>query len=378
MRIIVLGYIIRGPLGGLCPHHFQYLLGFKKMGHEVLFLEDSDSYASCYNPDTHEMTTDPTYGINFITELFKKYDLENSWAYFDEHSGQWYGQSQKKVFEFCASADLVVNISHVNPLRDWWLNIPTRILIDTDPAFTQIRHLDDDAYSHIAKQHTHFFTFGENFGKPGCSIPDDGFAWKPTRQPVVFDMWELAQPRPEGKWSTVMSWDSYKVRKHGDITYGMKSASFTEYMQLPTMTSEDFELAIGANPPRERLREAGWKVEGALAVTRTVDNFRNFISNSKGEWSIAKQGYVVCDSGWFSERSCSYLAMGRPVIVQNTGFDQVIETGRGLFAFSSPAESVTCLEEVTRNYDRHCEYAREVAHSFFDSKMVLGEMLRQL
>ena len=86
MRIVVLGYLVRGPLGGASLHFLQYVLGFKKLGYEVLFLEDSDNYPSCYNPDTYQTTTDCTYGLNFIDKLFKKHDLQNSWAYYDEHT----------------------------------------------------------------------------------------------------------------------------------------------------------------------------------------------------------------------------------------------------------------------------------------------------
>lgn len=378
MRIVVLGYLVRGPLGGLCWHYLQYLLGFKKLRHEVLFLEDSDSFASCYNPDEDQMTMDPHYGIRFITQLLGKYDLTNNWAYYDAHADQWYGQSKKEVFAFCESADIVINISNVSALRDWWLKIPVRVLVDTDPTFTQVRHIEDDYYGNIARQHTHFFTFGENFGKPGCSIPDDGFNWKATRQPVALDIWKVAPPRPEGNWSTVMLWDSYDVRKHAGVTYGMKSASFSDYWLLPKMTSETFELAVGSSHPRERLTEAGFHLHRALDITRTPERFLQFLSDSKGEWSVAKHGYVVSKSGWFSERSCSYLASGRPVIVQNTGFDRFIETGRGLFAFDSPEEAVAITEEVSANYPQHCKYAREVAETYFDSSDVLKDLLSKL
>ena len=379
MRIVILGYIVRGPLGGASWHFLQYIMGFKKLGHEVLFLEDSDNYPSCYNPDTYQTTTDPTYGLTFITNLFKKNDLENNWAYYDEHTNQWFGLHQKSVFEFCKNADVVLSIANMNPLRDWWMKIPVRILLDTDPAFTQMRHLEEDWSRKVAEHHTHFFSFGENFGKADCKMPDDGFSWKPTRQPVVTDLWKVAPPMPGARWTTVMLWDSYKVRLYNGLTFGMKSASFDDYFQLPEMSNDTFELAVGnTTAPRDRLAKAKWQISDSSTVAVTPESFQQYIKNSKGEWSIAKQGYVVSNSGWFSERSAGYLATGRPVIVQDTGFSEVIETGKGLFAFSSLAESLAAIEEVNLDYPKHCRYAREVVEEYFDSNKVLTNIVNSL
>ena len=108
MHIVILGYLVRGPLGGASWHFLQYVIGFKKLGHEVLFLEDSDDFASCYNPITYETTTDPTLGIAFVQGLFKKYDLQDKWAYYDEHTNTWFGQTKEKVLHFCKNADVVL------------------------------------------------------------------------------------------------------------------------------------------------------------------------------------------------------------------------------------------------------------------------------
>lgn len=379
MRIVVLGYIVRGPMGGLCWHIFQYVLGFKKLGFEVLFLEDSDNYPSCYNPDIFQTTTDCSYGLKFIDKLFKKYCLQKSWAYYDEHTNSWFGQSRSYVTEFCNSSDLVLNISNMNPLREWWTNIPVRILLDTDPAFTQMRHLEEENSRKVAEHHTDFFTFGENFGKQNCRIPDDGFNWKPTRQPVVLDLWKVSEPLPNGRWTTVMLWDSYKVRHFKGLNFGMKSASFDDYFELPTKINDRFELAVGnTTAPRERLISLKWNLSDSSTITETPHSYQHYIQCSKGEWSIAKHGYVVSNGGWFSERSTCYLATGKPVVVQETGFSKFIETGKGLFAFNSPAEAIAAIEEINLDYQRHCNYARKVVEEYFDSKFVLNTILEKL
>ncbi|MDQ3749280.1 MAG: hypothetical protein M3367_09770, partial [Acidobacteriota bacterium] len=259
LRILVLGYIVRGPLGGLAWHHLQYVLGLSKLGHDVIFLEDSHDYAACYNPLTGEMNTDPSYGLRFIDKAFKKLNLNDLWAYYDAHTNQWFGKTKAEMFDFFASTDVLLNISGVNPLRDWLLPIPKRVFVDTDPTFTQIRHLTDKNARGLAAKHNYFFSFGENFGRAGCSIPKDGFEWKPTRQPLVLDCWKISKGVQNSSWTTVMQWDSYRTLEYDGQIFGMKSASFDEYVDLPEITGEKFELAIGsANAPRDFLQNKGW------------------------------------------------------------------------------------------------------------------------
>ena len=247
MRILVLGYIVRGPLGGMSWHHLQYILGLKELGHEVLFAEDSDDYPGCYNPETNEVNKDSNYGLNYIDNLFKKFDLGSQWSYFDAHTNKWFGQNEGSVRKFCDGADMVLNISGINPERDWWSKIPLRVLIDTDPAFTQIRHLTEEGSNQFAAIHNCFFSFGENFGKDFCTIPRDAYNWLPTRQPVYLKAWKSSIPNPDLKWTTVMQWDSYKSKEFNDKMYGMKSISFQDYVNFPeVMPDEKFELALGA------------------------------------------------------------------------------------------------------------------------------------
>lgn len=372
-----MGYIVRGPLGGLAWHHLQYVLGLSKLGHDVVFLEDSDDYAACYNPLTDQVNTDAGYGLRFIDSVFKKLNLNGLWAYHDAHTKQWFGKSKAEMFDFFSSADVLLNLSGVNPLREWLLQIPRRTFVDTDPAFTQIRHLTDENARQLAEKHNYFFTFGENFGSEDCSIPKDGFDWKPTRQPVVLDSWKVTENcKTEAKWTTVMQWDSYRTLEYKGQTFGMKSASFNKYLDLPKMTGEKFELAIGsANAPREFLRDKGWEIINPLVPTKTPWTYQKYIEDSKAEWTVAKHGYAASKSGWFSERSAGYLASGRPVLTEETGFSKFIESGAGLLSFSSIEEVLTGIEKINRDYRQHCKAAREVAADFFGSEKVLSKLL---
>ena len=377
LKIVVLGYIVRGPLGGLAWHHLQYVIGLKKMGHEVLFLEDSDDFPGCYNPETFELGVDPQYGLAFLKNLFTHFDLNNHWSYYDAHTGQWHGKSRDEVFLFCSKADMVLNLSAVNPVRDWWAKIPSRILIDTDPSFTQIKHLTSPKDFETAKQHTAFFSFGENIGKHNCHIPADGFDWKPTRQPVVMDIWnETLSPTSE-KWTTVMQWDSYKMQQYDNRIFGMKSMSFREYDKLPQLLpSENFELALGSiTAPVEELKANGWNIISSLVPTKSPYTYQQYIQQSKGEWSIAKHGYVISNSGWFSERSTCYMATGKPVIVQDTGFTGLFPVGEGLLCFSNIDEAVEQIKRVCIDYKLHCSKAREIIKEHFEASLVLQDLI---
>lgn len=378
LRIITLGYIVRGPLGGLAWHHLQYVLGLKDLGHDVLFLEDSEDYPACYDPSTESVGTDATYGLKFIETVFDQLGLNGLWAYYDAHSDSWFGRSKEDVYDHVASADVVINLSGINPLRGTLINIPKRVFVDTDPVFTQIRHLRDTKARELAESHNYFFTFGENIGSPDCSIPDDGFAWKTTRQPVVLDQWPVTPGDPNRNWTTVMQWDSYRSAEYGGMKYGMKSESFAPYENLPGMTGETFVLALGSSTaPRDLLRSNGWNVVDPQVPTRTPWTYQDFIRDSKAEWTIAKHGYVTSNSGWFSERSAAYLASGRPVLTQETGFSKWLRTADGVLSFDSLDTALAGVREINRLYRYHCGAAREIAAEYFDARKVLARLIEQ-
>lgn len=376
LRIIVLGYIVRGPLGGLAWHHLQYPMGLASLGHDVYFLEDSDNYPSCYDPVRDVTDTDPTYGLRFTTRAFEKVGLGSRWAYHDAHTSSWHGPCADKIHEMCLTADLVLNISGVNPLRPWLEEIPARALIDTDPAFTQIRHLTDPVARNFALQHTVFFSFGENVGRSKNAVPDDGLRWEPTRQPVILDAWPVTAGPVNGMFTTVMQWGSYQSREYKGIYYGMKSDSFGPYLDLPEKAGRLLELAIGSpSAPRALLNKKGWSVRNPLDPTRNPWTYQRYLQHSKAEFTVAKHGYVISRCGWFSERSAAYLASGRPIVVQDTAFSNYLPTGTGVMAFNTPEEALAGIEQVGSRYEFHCKAAREIAEEYFDARKVLSHLI---
>jgi hypothetical protein len=376
VRIVVLGYLVRGPLGGLVWHHLQYAVGLARLGHDVTFVEDSDDHPwSCYDPERHVTDTDPTYGLRFAAPLFERVGLGDGWAYHDAHRSNWLGPAAVGAVEPCERAELVLNLGGVNPVRPWLAGAPARVLVDTDPVFTQIRHLTDGAARARAEQHTAFLSFGENVE----NLPDDGLPWRPTRQPVVLDLWDVTPGPPAGSFTTVMQWESYPPVEHEGRPYGMKSESFAPYVDLPRRTGSRLELALGTpDAPRALLAERGWSLANPLEVARDAWDYQSYIRRSKGEFAVAKHGYVAARCGWFSERSACYLATGRPVVAQDTGFSDRLATGSGLFAFSTPEEAAAALAEVVGDYQVHCRAARSLAEQEFDSATVLAALIEEV
>ncbi len=374
----MLGYIVRGPLGGLAWHHLQYVMGLARVGHDVYFAEDSgDSPWCCYDPTRHVTDADPTYGLEFARTTFERVGLAGRWAYYDAHTGRWLGPCADRILEVCASADLLLNLSEVNPLRSWFSRIPARGLVDTDPVFTQIQHLTDERARNLALGHTSFFSFAENIGSERCTIPDDGLPWQATRQPIVLDAWPVTRGRADGKFTTVMQWDSYAAREYDGVRYGMKSDSFGPYLDLPRKAGRIFELAVGGSTAHDLLVGRGWVVRNPLDATRDPWVYQRYIAESKAEFSVAKHGYVVTRSGWFSERSAAYLASGRPALLQETGFSDWLPTGAGVLAFSSAEEALAGIAAIDGRYESHCEAARALAEQYFDARQVLPRLIER-
>ena len=376
--IIVLGYLVRGPMGGLAWHHLQYVMGLDRLGHDVYFVEDSEDYPSCYNPVTGITDIDPTYGLEFVKNIFEKVGLDTRWAYYDAHTRRWSGPCGDQIPSICSNTDLLLNISGINPLRPWFLKVPVRLLIDTDPVFTQIKHLKHPENKERALQHTAFFSFGENIRLSSCSIPNDGLPWRPTRQPIVLDAWPITPGPQEGKFTTVMQWKSYRGGTYNGQRFGMKSDSFESFLALPHTTGPIFELATHVPPSIQTLMvENHWATLDPKELSRDPWTYQEYIKQSKGEFSLAKHGYVVTRSGWFSERSAGYLASGRPVLGHDTGFSDWLKTDSGVIPFNTPEEALAGIDEINRNYTYHCRTARVIAEEYFDARRVLTDLLEQ-
>jgi hypothetical protein len=279
----------------------------------------------------------------------------------------------------CKTAELVLNITGYNSIRDWLKSVPARAFIDLDPGFMQIRNLTNPGFRRHCADHTAFFSIGQNIGKPSCLVPDDGFPWQPILQPVPLALWPQLPTRRDGRYTTVMSWESSaRALEYGNLRLEMKkSVSLEPLLDLPHRVGNVFELAVRvrSDASLSKLRQAGWGLANVEAVSRDPWTYQAFIERSKAEFGITTAGYLTSQCGWFSERSVGYLASGRPVLAQDTGFPEWLPCGAGVLAFRSVDEAVDAMTEIEANYDAHCRAAREIAAEYFAAPRVLTGLI---
>lgn len=371
LRIICSGYLLRYPLGGMTWHHAQYLLGLQRLGCEVTYFEDYGWPNSCYDPARNEMTGDPTYGIVYWQEFLTTLGVNLRWCYLAE-DGTAYGMKREELAAHCEASDLYLNLSNINWIPELEL-CRRRVLIDTDPVFTQIGgHGMGGPWTNYHA----LFTYGEHAHRGTCSMPTGKTHWLPTRQPVVLDLWPVTEGKPDAALTTVMNWSAYGEREFAGKVYGQKDREFAPYFSLPQETGEAMELALNApSDIRAQLATGGWRLADPKAITQTPFTYQTYLQQSRGEFSVAKHAYVTTHSGWFSDRSAGYLASGRPVVVQDTGLRELFPASQGLLTFQTHSEAVAQLQRLREDYPAHCRAARGLAEEYFDARKVLADLL---
>jgi hypothetical protein len=381
-RIIFAGYLVRYPLGGYAWQMAHYLLGFRSLGHDVWFYEDTGEL-NCdfaYNPVTNEFAPAYEYGITATANFFRKIGFEDRWVFFDIARGLKHGPGAHRIETLLREADLLVSFGPVNRIPVELFRDRPAIFIDSDPIYLQLKLVNEDrSLAAILNAHTHHFTFGENIGKAGSSLPTGGYTWQPTRQPVTTELWENAGP-PGLAYTTVGTWDSKErdVEYQGETFTWRKRTEWCRFLDLPNRTAKTFELAMdleSAPEDLERLTAHGWRVIDPIQISIDPWRYRDYLRRSRGEFTVAKDMNVRLRSGWFSDRAACYLAAGRPAVEQDTGFGQVLPLGPGLHAFNTVAEATEAVHMIERDYDRASAHASEVAREYFAADRVLGSML---
>lgn len=372
-RIVVCGYMIRHPIAGNLFAYFQYVVGLHRLGHDVAYVEESGWSGSCYDPATNGYGDDPTPGLSRVRALCAEHGLDIPVCYVDREGGAVYGAEWKDLKRMLGAADLLLNVGGVCWLPEFRLS-PRRALVDMDPFFTQAGGFG----AWLLDEHQIHFSYGVNIGRPGCTIPTAGVDWLPTVPPVAVNLWTGAAARPNRRFTTIANWSAYGAVSYEGKHYGQKDEEFLRLLDLPSRTTQSLELALSGTPDdiAARLRTAGWSVRNAgVEVSIDVRSYRSYILSSYGEFSAAKHAYVTTRSGWFSDRSVCYMAAGRPVVVQETGFSDWLSTGRGVLGFSTIDEARDCLERVNVAYDAHAQAAREIAERVFSDRVVLPRLL---
>jgi hypothetical protein len=389
LRIVVTGLAATFPLGGVFWDYWQYVEGFRSLGHEVLYLEDTGRW--CYDPEALTFVENGVRNAAWLARAIEAFEpaLSRSW-YFRDPMGNDYGRSFEEAARFCRSADLLLDVSASCRMADEYLRARRVAFVDSDPMYTQAcvsAHLSGKSSppqrAALAKLQLHhvFFTFGENVNAPQCRIPRGLFNWVPTRQPIVLRFFDDAAVRvPVAQrrrvLTTVMSWEPAETGPSIDgITYSGKSAEFEHFMGLPALAKIPLEIAISGPAPCERLRNHGWRLRDARGVSFDPWSYRTYLADSLAEWSVAKNAYVQSVSGWFSCRSACYLSLGVPVIVQDTGFGCALPSGEGILPFSTPDQACAAIAAVAADPERHARAAAAIAHDYFDSRAVLNRLI---
>ena len=371
-RIVVCGFMVRHPVAGNLLAYFHYVLGLHRLGHEVCYVEESGWPSSCYDPAHRTYGDDPRAGMAAVRALLRGYGIDIPVCYVDPDRGTVEGAGWADVKRMLGAADLLLNVGGVCWLPEF-RRCRRRALIDMDPFFTQVGRFG----AHLIGEHHVHFSYGANIGRPRCTIPTTGVAWRPTVPPVVPELWAGAAAAPDAALTTVANWSAYGAVTFDGERYGQKDEEFLRLLDLPKGTPQRLELALsGAGPDvTAALGAAGWSLRSAGEVSADVATYRAYVHGSRGEFSVAKQAYVKTRSGWFSDRSVCYLAAGRPVILQDTGFSDWLPTGHGVLGFTSLAEAVDRIERVNAEYGAHCRAARRVAAQTFDYRAVLPRLL---
>ena len=389
LRIAVTGLAATYPFGGVFWDYLQWALGFARLGHDVLYVEDTGRWV--YDPAAGTFVESGGRNAALLAERLKTLNpaLAESW-FFRDATGATYGWRWPDVIEFCRTADLFVHISASCWMRDEYFTARRIVFVDSDPMYTQESvegylegTLDSVSRERVEmlRRHDVCFTFAENIGAPECRVPTELFEWIPIRQPIVLDCFEPASVPIESRrrvLTTVGSWEpSGRGTVVGGVTYVGKSREFGRFMTLPERCVLPLELALSGQVPSDEFRTHGWNLVDPNPVSADPWSYRHYLATSLGEWSVAKHAYVASRSGWFSCRSACYLALGVPVVVQDTGFGRAIPTGRGVLPFDTIEEAVTGIEQVATDPVRHSRAALEIAREYFDSDRVLGRLIDQ-
>jgi hypothetical protein len=399
-RFVVVGTLASSPYAGMAWMHMQIAAGLQRLGHDVYYFEVTSTWP--YDPMRQMKVNDSDYAVPYLERVVDGFGLGDRWAFRRSYSDNlWFGMSRTKAEELLEHADAVFNIAGATCLEKEGLHVGRLVYYGTDPVYHEIAFAkgDENVHSMIEEYHD-IVTYGENIGNPNCPIPPLPRLRARTRQPVLLDLWGNARPARE-EFTTVCNWkqEGHDIEFQGETYHWSKHHEFLKYIDLPLRTNVRIELAMGLGDDdyvgrpgpgdpipsvgisaeeRVLLASNGWNLVNAHSFTTDPWMYRDYIVSSKGEFTVAKDQYARPLSGWFSERSACYLAAGRPVVTQDTGFGAVFPTGEGLFPFQTMDDILAAFDAIKSDYQRHSRAAREIAEEYFRAEKVLAKMLDDL
>ena len=363
--------------GGHWTVFLQYLLGLRALGHDVFWLETMGS--------TGDNTRDHLL-IRTFFQRFEQYGLGECCALIVHasnsgpstlDSAELYGKSKPELHEIIQSADLLWNFCAAikQPLLGLFRR---RVFIDLDPGHLQVSALTWDVG---LGEHDAFLTVGRKLHDDDCQVPTLGLKWHAFNPFVHLPMWEtLPDPGLEAPFSSVTQWTWAELWLDQRVLSISKRDAYLKYVALPQRAGRPFELAANIHPAdttgdRELLRSHGWKIVDPHEVAGSPQCYQRYIANSRAEISCPKPIFRELRTGWLSDRTACYLASGRPVLGEDTGFSEYIPTGSGLVVFQNLEEAVNGVAAIDADYLHHAGAARELAEEFLDARRCLPTML---
>ena len=382
MRLIVLGMFGRCPFGGQTWLSLNWLRGFHKLGHEVWYVEDDSVWP--YDPVQQTVTDDCTYAVRHIASCMDRAGLPDRWAYrFGGEDGPCWGMSSTELNQLYRSCDILFNFGTAD-LRKSHLAAPQRIYVESDPVMSQLRLASGDEHTRLAfQQHHRIFSYGENYGSSSCAVPLSGIDYGKTRQAIDLQFWCYRFDPSARYFTTIGNYrqDGNNIEFNGETYRWSKHHEWEKFIDLPSRTAQEFEVAlvVQKSEDQERLAARGWNVVSPYEMSLDVFGaYPDYIRNSRAEFTVAKDQNVRLRSGWFSERDACYLASGKPVVAQDTGFSDILPTGEGLFGFNTMDQAVASIEAINSDYQLHCNSARAIAEEYFEAGKVAQRLLDEI
>jgi hypothetical protein len=380
--VIVLGLLGQFPLAGIAWQLIHHLVGLRRLGFAVYYIEDTAT--APYDARVKSLVGNCSYSLQYIHKTLARIGMEEGWAYRDGLQGQWYGMPPQKVEELFTQARYAINLCGAsNPATLTFRPRGKLLYLETDPILYQVRLAQGDraALQFLAGHDAHV-TYGENLGAADCPIPLTHFRWGKTRPPVTFEYWPFRGDTRCPRFTTVATWHNRgkDCTFAGETYQWSKHANFRALITLPRQTAQPIELAVEIDNTQEleAFQQQNWVLTNPLTVSQDIDDYHRYIDTSRGEFTVSKDVVARTRSGWFSDRSVCYLAAGKPVVTQETGFSKYIPTGRGLFSFSTADEVVAAFEAINSDYLTHARAAREIAREYFSAEKVLRHLLNDV
>lgn len=370
----------RCPFGGQTWLYLNWLLGLSRLGHEVWYVEDDSTWP--YDPIQNTITNDCRYAVRHISQCMDRIGLVGQWAFrLTDSPGACWGLREVELSELYRTCDLLLNIVGATDLREEHLKVQKRIYVECDPVTAELRLANGDEHTRIAfANHDRIVTYGENYGAADCRVPLNGMQYLKTRQPVDLSFWKFSYDPNARYFTTIGNYrqNGSDVEFEGEVYHWSKHHEWQKFIELPQRVDQEFQVAMMPDDAgdREVLQSRGWQLVPPFKMSLDIfDAYPEYFRTSRAEFTVAKDQNVRLRSGWFSERDACYLASGKPVIAQDTGFSNILPTGEGLFGVSTIDEAATAVDAINSDYARHCKAARSIAEEYFNAAKIAGQFL---